>query len=109
MRVVAQVSNSFTFSYQAPSVTSVSPTNGPTQGNINVTFFGSSFGLSGVVTFNGLSIPVIDRSHTYLTIVLPAGVGTPSVVVMVSDVASSPFVEASHIFPANHHQRVAQY
>ena len=48
--VSGQPSNIKTFNYQGPSISSVTPANGPTAGNIKLTVLGNNFGLTGNVT-----------------------------------------------------------
>jgi len=50
----SQSSNSVMFSYDPPSITSVSPLNGATKGGYLVTFDGNSFGTSGTICLNAL-------------------------------------------------------
>lgn len=67
---------SFAFSYDGPSVSSLSPATGPTGGGIGMTITGASFGLSGAsVMFNGASTPATSQSHTNVYFTLPVGSG----------------------------------
>jgi len=71
-----QFSNIQLFSYAAPSVTSVSPSSGPTEGGILLTIRGSSFGTSPTASVGANDCPVETHSHTEVACRLPAGVGT---------------------------------
>ena len=83
MTTSSQQSNTSTFSYKAPSITAVVPSNGPTTGGYAVTLFGSSFGLSAVTTFvssqtGAVSVcaPVgIGQTHSQIQCTVPAGQG----------------------------------
>ena len=77
-----QTSPAVFFNYAAPSITSISPGNGPTAGNIPITIHGQNFGLSPVVSIGGKSAPVVAISHTSITCTLPAGSGRHQPVVV---------------------------
>ncbi len=77
--VGAQLSNTVTFDYAAPSLTDVSPAQGPTEGGTLITITGSGFGVAGAGTtaFVGhrecpVSQPQADDS---LVCTVPAGDG----------------------------------
>ncbi len=86
------------YTYNAPpTVTNVSPNNGPPSGTNTVTVTGSGF-VSGSTTVDfganaGTSVNV--SSSTSLTVVVPAGIGTVSVtVITTSGGASTPLANA---------------
>lgn len=70
------LSNPWPFSYAAPSVTSVTPSNGPTRGGTEITIVGTSFGLEGdvVVGSNPCSSPR-SRDHSSVICTSPPGQG----------------------------------
>lgn len=64
------------YTYQAPTISSISPFAGPTRGGTPVTIWGTGFGESGTptVTFGGApATSVVRVSSTQLTAVTPAG------------------------------------
>lgn len=64
------------FTYQVPTISSVSPFAGPTRGGTPVTIWGTGFGESGTptVTFGGVAATSVVRvSSTQVTAVTPAG------------------------------------
>ena len=72
------------FSYNPPSITSISPVNGPTSGGGVITLYGANFGLSAIVTFNnpsgaGSSLVCspygLGQSHTQIQCTVPGFVG----------------------------------
>lgn len=77
-----QTSPAAFFNYDAPSITSISPGNGPTAGNIPITIRGQNFGLAPVVSIGGKSAPGVAISHTSITCTLPAGSGRDQPVVV---------------------------
>lgn len=82
-----QVSPSFSgFSYDPPSVASVSPSSGPTAGGIPITLHGESFGLSPTVTVGGAPCPSLPGSsgHSSVVCTLPAGQGVNKEVIVTS-------------------------
>ncbi|QDK77941.1 T9SS type A sorting domain-containing protein [Spirosoma sp. KCTC 42546] len=70
-----QISNSLTFNYDGPTLASISPANGPTQGNIEIHLTGSSFGRGGIVTIGGLTATLVKWTDTQIDCILPAGEG----------------------------------
>ncbi len=60
-------------------------------GSVPVTLIGSNFGLNPVITFNGQAAVVISNNHTVIVVTLPAGEGTPSIVVRVGSASSASF------------------
>ncbi len=77
VKVIAagSASNSLSFSYLSPSISSLTPATGPTAGGISLTVVGSNFGLSPSVTLGGNSASVIARTHSQVVCTLPAGQG----------------------------------
>lgn len=70
-----QLSNSVNFDYNAPTIFSVSPVSGPTQGGIAITLSGANFGQSPLVTIGGSVAPIVTGTDGQLTVTLPAGQG----------------------------------
>jgi hypothetical protein len=90
------VADQFTFE-ATPTVTSISPTSGPTTGGTTVTLTGTNFGPDSVVTFSGapgLDVTVAPNG-TQLTVVTPAHAAGPTTVTVTdgggSANAPSPF------------------
>jgi IPT/TIG domain/Tyrosine-protein kinase ephrin type A/B receptor-like len=89
----------FTFNYDAPNITSISPANGPTAGTLDsfaITLSGSSFGASGLVTVDGKSCSPTGSGHSHSSIecLLPEGSGISVAVIVTTDgqtSASKPF------------------
>ena len=65
------------FNYNPPTITSLSPTHGPTKGETTMEIIGTDFGQSGscVVFFNSSIVPWLNRSHTSINFTVPNGVG----------------------------------
>ena len=85
--VIVQVaglnSSSFSFSYDAPSISWLQPSIGPTAGGTTLTVYGVNFGLSPTATVNGQSCAVTGQSNnTFLTCIAPAGSGVSNPVVV---------------------------
>jgi large repetitive protein len=59
------------FTYDGPSITSISAASKPTSGNVPVTITGSNFGASSTVTLGGNSVPVVSFSSTQIVFTLP--------------------------------------
>ncbi len=77
------------FSFEAPNITSLSPTKGP-EGTL-VTISGTNFGItqgSSIVTFNGVTASIGSWSDTNIVAIVPAGAMTGPVVVTVNGIAS---------------------
>jgi hypothetical protein len=74
--------SSLLYHYAPPTVTRISPPNGPTLGNITITLYGTSFTDASTtsVTVNNNACPVLFANATYITCTLPAGSGTVSIV-----------------------------
>ena len=90
-------SNTRKLSYLGPTITDVSPSNGPAQGLTTITVTGKNFGLTGYVQINSVtcaSIGAVD-SHSKIQCVLPPGSGTDRpVVVKVAGQTSPPVTPA---------------
>jgi hypothetical protein len=71
-----QTSNPFDYNYNAPSISTISPVNGPTLGNINITLSGADFGAAGsasiTVRIDSIICPVIVQTHSLVICTLPA-------------------------------------
>jgi IPT/TIG domain/Tyrosine-protein kinase ephrin type A/B receptor-like len=76
--VDGQVSESRSFVYDSPDITSISPTTGDTSGGTTITINGNSFGISGSVSIGGRTCPIVNSvySHKLIHCELPAGQGT---------------------------------
>lgn len=70
------------FSYNPPTITLLSPSSGPTAGNIPITVVGNNFGLTPKVMVNGIDGTQLSNSHTSVVFTLPAGQGTSNSVVL---------------------------
>jgi hypothetical protein len=83
---VASNAKVFTVASTAPTITSLSPTNGPV-GTV-VTIGGANFGsIKGTVTFNGTPATPTNWSATSIVVPVPSGATTGNVVVTVGGVA----------------------
>lgn len=92
------------WSYQAPSVSGVTPGSGPTSGGTAITITGANFGPAGTpaaVTINGISATDVNVvGHTSLTCTTPPGAGANrNVVVSVSGQSSTPAPVWSYLAP----------
>ena len=89
---VGQIFNRFTNSCDsiaAPTVTSISPANGPVAGGTNVTITGSNFTIGSTVQFGGnRGMNFVFNSSTRATVFAPPGRGIVDVTVT-NDVATS--------------------
>jgi len=93
--VASQISNLLFFSYNGPSVSSISPTNGPTAGTIPLTINGNNFGSSGYITVNGVSCPATSHTSFRIICTLPEGEGSQvDVQVVIGSVSSNIFTFA---------------
>lgn len=72
-------------SYNAPTIASVSPAAGDTQGGYPVTLTGTNFGTrtASVATINGVACPITFVAHTSLICTVPASAGGTNLVVTV--------------------------
>lgn len=76
MTVAGQNSNTVTFTYDPPSISSVTPSSNPTAGQSLITIQGSSFNKPGNVTVNDQLCTVQSWSQTSVTCTIPAGQGS---------------------------------
>jgi cysteine-rich repeat protein len=84
--------------YDAPDISSVSPTRGSAAGGFPITISGANFGLTASVSVDGNSCPLTMQSHTELRCTAPAAAAGLSLPVLVSvsglvDVSSIEYVE----------------
>ena len=71
-----QQSNSLLFSYAAPSLSTVSPANGPTKGGIRLTIVGTSLGTTGgAATVDNVACALVSQNHSQVVCTLPPGSG----------------------------------
>ena len=102
MTVAGQNSNTRLFSYDAPYITSRSPS-GPldTRGGINVTFFGTSLGKTGgVLTVSDRDCPITSQDHSNVQCNLPAGEGLDqTVLLIVNSQRSTSIVDVDYASP----------
>ncbi|MGA8615542.1 MAG: IPT/TIG domain-containing protein [Xanthobacteraceae bacterium] len=81
----ATVTNGYTYTAAAPTVASVSPNSGPTQGGTLITIMGTFFSGQPQVTVGGVQASSVTLiSSTQIQAVTPAGTGTKDVVVITS-------------------------
>jgi len=66
------LASGFTYA-RPPTISGISPNEGPTPGNWSVTISGTDFTSTPTVTFAGASAPVTSLSTTQLVVTLPAG------------------------------------
>jgi len=80
----------FSISYSPPSISSISPRNGPTAGNVPITLTGSNFGLTYTVKVGTQDVSQFTtREQTSCVFTLPAGCGPQTVVLQSSNQTSS--------------------
>ncbi|WP_245859874.1 IPT/TIG domain-containing protein [Spirosoma aerolatum] len=97
-----QASSSLSFNYDVPEIANISPAHGPTSGGTSLTLTGSNFGMSGIVTIDGVEAPVVSGqySHSSVVVSLPTGQGTNlSVSILVGGQTSSKSVTFSYDAP----------
>lgn len=66
----------FLYSYDSPTISSVNPSSGPTNGGNDIVLTGASFGTQNAVlsaTINGVTAVVGAHTHSEVTITVPAG------------------------------------
>ncbi len=63
------------YSYDPPSLTSLTPTFGNTQGGTSLQLTGNNFGTNASVTIGGVVCPITAQNHVSITCTLPAGQG----------------------------------
>lgn len=78
----------FTVTAGSPTISSLSPTSGVIGDTITIN--GSNFDSSGVVTFNGVTATPSNWTSTQITVAVPTGATTGSVIVTVAGVGSNP-------------------
>ena len=89
--VAGQTSNALDFSYDPPSITSVSALQGYVGGGTTVTLSGTDFGVdatSDTVTFGGAQATITAASTTQITVLTPAGTGSVTIDVSVDGQAA---------------------
>jgi len=74
-------SDAKTFTYNPPSIISISPSNGPMAGGTEVTITGINFTDATAVHFGSASTMITFISDTVIKVILPAGSGTVNVTV----------------------------
>jgi hypothetical protein len=84
-----QRSSGFTFTYNPPSISSVSNQFASTSGGATIVISGSNFGQSGFVTFNGQNLSCPAWGDFGISCVLPAGYGQANLTVTVSGQVSN--------------------
>lgn len=86
-----QISNSKSFSYSPPSISSISPSSGDTIGEYYIDIIGSNFGTSGSVTVGGEECDQTggNYSHSLIQCKMPAGTGSYLPVYVVSGTKTS--------------------
>jgi hypothetical protein len=70
-----QISSAVQYSYDKPTLMSVTPKSGLTNGNYSVKLYGSNFGLNASVYIDGVLCPRLSQNHTYLRCLIPEGEG----------------------------------
>jgi hypothetical protein len=95
--------------YGLPSITSFSPSSGPTTGGVTVTVSGSDFGAGTALTFGGTATGIAALTPDSFTFVPPGSAGTPHaagpVSGTVSDAAGGPSNAVSYTYlpPSRYH------
>jgi hypothetical protein len=86
-----------TYHYASPTLTSLTPTTGPTAGGTTLTLSGASLGTGGTVTIGGTPASVTSWSHTRVLVTTPIGVGAnlPVVLTRAGETAQSTFSYAA--------------
>ncbi len=74
--VDGQTSGARSFSYAAPSITSISPSSAREAGGVRLTISGASFGTTAAATVGGHPCPVQTQTHTSIECTVPQGTGT---------------------------------
>lgn len=94
IRISGQESEAYPISYENPTITQIDPAGRPTEGGIDITLTGTSFGNLGIetvtVTVGANDCPVKTQTHTKVTCTLPAGTGSAAVYIRVSLLQSQP-------------------
>ena len=74
-------SGALQFTYDAPSITSLSPSSGPAAGGTEVVISGINFTDATAVHFGMISVPIINITDTAIIVISPAGSGIANVTV----------------------------
>ncbi len=82
--------NSFTYVIPAPSISSVAPTSGPSNGGTSVQISGSNFQNGASVTIGGKAAQVISIGASSITLVTPVAVATEQQTIPVDVVVKNP-------------------
>jgi hypothetical protein len=100
---VSQAATSYTTEVTIPTVTSLSPSTGPSAGGTTVTISGTNFSADSSVTFGGIQATSVSvESSTLIQTVSPAGTPGATVQVAVTDSAgTSPDTSTSEFSYAN--------
>ncbi|GGK06154.1 hypothetical protein GCM10011583_42280 [Streptomyces camponoticapitis] len=87
--------NGFSYTYvDAPTVTTVAPTSGPTSGGTGVTITGTNLGTTESVTFGGTPAPFSVVNSTTVSAVTPPGAAGPADVEVTNPAGSDTAVGA---------------
>ncbi len=87
----AGASNGITYTYvTAPSIISVTPSQGPTSGGNTVTLGGTNLSGATAVTFGGLNATITGNTSTQITVVAPAGTAPVNVTVTTAGGTTTP-------------------
>lgn len=99
--VAGQVSNLYSFSYDAPVVSGVNPAGGSTVGGYTLTVEGINFGDSPTASVDGKACTVASSNETHLLCSAPQGSGSNvSVIVTASSRTSSGWTQFVYTAPA---------
>ena len=85
----ATLTNGYTYSASAPTVTSVSPNTGPAAGGTRVTIAGTNLSGATSVKFGAAAATITSNTATQIVAVSPAGTGTVDITVTTSAGTSS--------------------
>ena len=75
----SHTSNTLNFQYAPPTISSLSPANGPSVG-MRIAINGNNFGTTAFIKFNGQPVATAVQSQTQLQFDVPAGLGTSNTV-----------------------------
>jgi len=96
---VGTQSTTFTtfFKYNPPTITSISPLNGPTSGNTKLTIKGTNFGvnstLSGLIDMFAATLSFVSNTTVYLTTPVGVGVDLPIKININGQTATNPSLQ----------------
>ena len=87
VNINGQTNSTLNYAYARPSISSIAPLNGPTEGGVSVILSGSSFSTSGLVAIGGSTCSPTGGGHSHKRIecLLPEGTG-PSNSVTVTNI-----------------------